>query len=173
MNRCLGCPRQIWPGVEWREARGREVAWGSGMGQWESRDQSWLPWEDIPREEAWHWMRGTERKWAAISNLDGQGTEGLLNYKEKLVLVGWVWDLWFKGETGPGSWNYWSGEKLVVQTNLGGIGMEGPTGEDRFSKRSCLYPSELVAHPRSILCPVTILTPIPVCGIFLHKLSTC
>ena len=51
-------------------------------------------------------MRGTERKWAAISNLDGQGTEGLLNYKEKLVLVGWVWDLWFKGETGPGSWNY-------------------------------------------------------------------
>ena len=47
-------------------------------------------------------------------------------------MIGWAWDLWSKGETRPGSWNDRSGQTLVVQTSVGGIGMEEPAGEDEF-----------------------------------------
>ena len=79
-------------------------------------------------------------------------------------MIGWAWDLWSKGETRPGSWNDRSGQKLVVQTNLGGIGMEEPAGKDEFSKRRCLCSSELVAYPLFILCQIIILTLIPIYG---------
>ena len=66
------CPRPIWSWAKWREAT------GARMGQQESQDQSWLPWEDIDGIGC-----GRQRWGPLFPVCMTKGTAGLLNYKQK------------------------------------------------------------------------------------------
>lgn len=107
------------PGVGWREARGREMAWALGQGSGRVGTRAGCPRQKHNNEY------GGPRERGCSFRFGWPITALLLNHEEKLVgLVGWL-ALGFtvKLDQAPQSERRLGGG---VQSSLGGLGMEAP-----------------------------------------------